>query len=167
MDTFNEQIIKIRTNAKTLAVRVGIWLAAILLSTVFFMFLKYIGSIILLLEVLLFWGALKLTRLTSVEYEYILTNGELDIDKITAQSSRKRIVTINCADIEKIGKYQSGMQLHGKLYICCNENDNAYYIITRDKQNNSVCLVIAPEEKMKNGIKSFLPRIIQKDAFAD
>ena len=167
MDTFNEQILKIRPTAKTTVLRLLIWVVAIAVSTVLIMNLRYLKGLIVLLEFLLFYGAWKLSQQCSIEYEYILTNGDLDIDKITAQSTRKRLLTLKCAEIETIGKYQKGMQLHGKLFMCCNENDNAYYIITRDKNEGTVCLVFAPEEKLINGIKLFLPRIIQKDAFTD
>ncbi len=167
MDTFNEQIVKIRPTAKTTALRMLVWVAAIAISTLLIVNFEYLRGIIVLLEFVLFYGAWKLSQQFSIEYEYILTNGDLDIDKITAQSSRKRIFTIKCGEIEAVGKYQKGMQLHGKLYMCCNESDDAYYIITRDKTEGTICLVFAPDEKLQSAIKLFLPRIIQKDAFSN
>lgn len=166
MDTFNEQIIKIRKSGKTIMLQLLIWLAAVLVLTLLFMFaFKFVGTFIVLIAFLIFWGAQKLSQRFNVEYEYIFTNGDLDIDKITNRSDRNRILTIKCAEVEALGKYQQGMKLNGKLFVCCNENDDSYYLIAREKDEGTVCLVFAPNEKMKKGIKPFLPRILQFGAF--
>lgn len=163
MDTFKEQIIKIRSTPKTLAMKVLIWaLAALILSFV----VRYVSLFIPIAAIGLFWGALYLSRKLDIEYEYILTNGDLDIDKITGKSDRRRVLALKCADIEKIGKYK-GEQLHGKQFVCCNPGDDAYYIIAREKDEGIICLIFAPDEKMKEAIRKFVPRIIQKDAFAE
>ncbi len=167
MDTFNEQIIKINNTPKTILLKILIWIAAVIGCGVLAYFIKIIGALAAVVAFLLFKGAVKLTGLLSIEYEYILTNGELDVDKIIAQNSRKRLLTIDCSEIEALGKYKSGMKLSGKLFMCCNEKDDAYYVVARSKQNEQVCLVFAPGEKLKNGIKIFLPRFIQKGAFED
>ncbi len=167
MDTFNEQIVKINNTPKTIALKVLIWIAAIMGCGVLVYFIKIMGALAAVVAFLLFKGAVKLSGLLNIEYEYILTNGELDVDKIIAQNSRKRLFTIDCKEIEAIGKYRAGMKLNGKLFMCCNEKDEAYYIVARNKQGEQICLVFAPGEKLKNGIKIFLPRFIQKGAFED
>ncbi len=167
MDTFNEQIVKINANAKTIALKILLWFAALFLSFISFLFIKYLSSIAVIIVGGLFYGAFKLSARLNVEYEYILTNGELDVDKIVAQSTRKRMVTIKCSEIETVGKFTPAMQPHGRLIMCANPSDKAYYIIARDSKNETVCIVMEPNEKMKNGIKSYLPRFIQKGAFED
>lgn len=164
MDTFNEQIVKMRKSAGAIALQVLIWFAAIVIFAVVY-YLGFLGSLFPIAAIGLFWGALKLTQKFNIEYEYILTNGDLDIDKIVNQSDRKRILTIKCAEIEAVGKYKEGMQLHGKKFVCCNPGEDNYYLIAREKDEGTVCLVFAPSEKMKKGIKTFLPRIIQLGAF--
>ena len=163
MDIFKEQIIKIRQTPKDMALKLLIWAAAAMALAFVIMYMQLfipIGAIGI------FWGALFLSRKLNIEYEYILTNGDLDIDKITAKRDRRRILALKCADIEKIGKYK-GEELHGKKFVCCNPGDNAYYIIAREKDEGVVCLVFAPDERMKEAIKKFVPRIIQRDAFSE
>lgn len=165
MDIFKEQIIKIKPTLKTAAIKVLIWAAAamILAAVIYFGF----GQFLPIAAIGLFWGALTLCRKLDVEYEYILTNGDLDIDKIIGKRERKRILALKCADIEKIGKYNGEMKLPGKLFICCNPGDEAYYIIARERDEGTVCIVMAPDDKMKEAIKHFVPRIIQMGAFSE
>ena len=167
MDVFNEQIVKIKNGAKNISLKILLWLAALLLVFLTFLFIDYLNTIAIIIIGGLFYGAYKLSSRLNVEYEYILTNGELDVDKIVAQSTRRRMVTIKCSDIEKVGKYSAGLKTHGKFLMCCNPSENAFYVLARDTKNEAVCLVMEPNDKMKNGIKGYLPRIIQKGAFED
>ncbi len=48
------------------------------------------------------YGGYYLTTKLDVEYEYI-TNGEIDVDKITAQRSRKRLITFRCGSATDFG----------------------------------------------------------------
>ena len=94
MDTFFEQIISIRKSGKAIAGVIGIWLLAFILSAALLLF-PILGSLNLLLIFGILFGAFKLSTLFNVEYEYIITNGTLDIDKITNRSARKRILTLS------------------------------------------------------------------------
>ena len=164
MDTFNEQIVKMKKSAGTVLLQMLIWFGAVAIFAVAW-YTKLLGFLFPIAAVGLFWGALKLSQKFNVEYEYILTNGDLDIDKIINQSDRNRILTIKCSEIEAVGQYKEGMQLHGKRFVCCNPGEDNYYLIAREKDEGVVCLVFAPNEKMKKGIKTFLPRILQLGAF--
>ncbi len=62
-----------------------------------------IGQIVsfvgLLLIAAVWYGAYLLITMQNVEYEYILTNSELDIDKIMSKKGRKPIVSFDFKDI--------------------------------------------------------------------
>lgn len=165
MDIFKEQIVKIKATPKTTGMKLLIWAAAAMVLA--FVILSPLNMFLAVAAIALFYGATVLTRKLDIEYEYVLTNGDLDIDKITAKRERRRILEIKCAEIEKIGKYNAEMKLHGKQFICCNPGDDAYYLIAREKDEGVVCLIFAPNEKMKAAIKSCLPRIIQMGAFEE
>lgn len=163
MDTFKEQIVKIRRTRSSFYLSALVWFLAMALTTVLLMI---IPTLAVLIAFLLFYGSMNITQRFNIEYEYILTNGELDVDKIVAQRSRTRLFTIKCADIEAVGKYIKGMKLseNGTVYICCNEDDeNAYFFRARDTKGKAICIVMAPDEKMINAIKPYLSRIIQRD----
>ena len=81
MDTFFEQIVAIKKNGKAIACLLGIWFVAVILSA--FLFLTMIlGSLTIFAIAGILYGAFKLTGLINIEYEYIITNGTFDVDKI-------------------------------------------------------------------------------------
>ncbi|MBE6767254.1 MAG: hypothetical protein IKL62_00375 [Clostridia bacterium] len=162
MDTYKEQIVKIRRTGASFMLSTLVWFCAMAITAVLILLIAKLAVII---AFLLFYGAMYITQRFNIEYEYILTNGELDVDKILAQRSRSRLFTIKCADIEAIGRYQKGMKLGEQVYMCCNADDEAYYMRARDKKGKPICIVIAPDEKMKQAIKPYLSRIIQREAF--
>ena len=91
MDTFFEQIIPVKKNGKAAAAIIGIWLAAFIVCFLLIMFMPFLGTFSLLLAAGALFGAYKLCTRFNLEYEYIVTNGTMDIDKIINKSSRKRI----------------------------------------------------------------------------
>ena len=93
MDTFFEQIIAIKKTGKAIAAIAGIWLLAFILCFLLFMFISYLAVFAFLLIAGVLFGAYKLSTRFNIEYEYIVTNGTMDIDKIISKSSRKRVLS--------------------------------------------------------------------------
>lgn len=164
MDTFFEQIIKVKRKPAEIAMIIGIIIAAI---AVIFLALFFVMPIFLPFGLILIlgagFGAYKLISMTSIEYEYIFTNGDLDIDKIIAKSSRKRVVSINCSKIERFGKYNPAARPSSsvkKVYTLCDADDpNAMYFIAPHKQEGLVMVIFAPDEKIKGVVEQAVPRI--------
>ena len=63
----------------------------------------------------------------NVEFEYVLTNGDIDVDKIIAQRKRKRLVSVKCSSFEELGKYKAAEHQNKtyqtKLMVCSNPED--------------------------------------------
>ena len=78
MDTFVEQIIKKKKTPTDILIMVATALAALLVSAAI---IKYV-SILLPMTVLIIWGAYWLITSRNREFEYSITNGEMDIDCI-------------------------------------------------------------------------------------
>ena len=169
MDTFFEQIIAVRKTGKTVAALVGIWLAAFLLCFLLFMFSGYLGAFSFLLIAGALYGAFKLSCLLNVEYEYIVTNGTMDIDKIINKSSRKRILSFELATVSRIEKFNPA-QLSGvnakELFITCNQDDpGAYLMVSATEGKGTSYLVFAPDERVRSAIVKFVPKFISNSAF--
>lgn len=167
MDTFFEQIISIKPSSskKALCALIIILAAAITVFAVIGALAMFQFMFLFVLVIIGVWfGAIRLIGNFRIEYEYIITNGDLDIDVIIDKSRRKRIASIKCGEIESIKRY-SFADNSSKAIICCNEQDEAYMITARDANRGMLKLVIAPDERIKSGIVKFLPRIIAKDAF--
>lgn len=172
MDVFVEQLIKKETDSITFLKRAGIILATLIISLAVLLFSGFLGplqSFAFLLAVGAVYGGWFLLNQTRLEYEYINTNGEIDIDKIVAQRKRLRLCSIKSKEIESIGKYNPN-QHKNKGYqrvvkSCINENDakNTWYITYRDSKHGNTLVLITPNEKFLTNLKKYLPRQIQAD----
>ena len=169
MDTFFEQIIAVKKNGKALAAIIGIWLAAFLVCFVLIMFMVVLGTFSLLLAAGALFGAYKLSVRFNVEYEYIVTNGTMYIDKIINKSSRKRILSFELATVSRIEKFNPAQisSVNAKeLFITCNADDPAAYLMVSSTEGKGTSyLVFAPDERVRSAIVKFVPKFISNSAF--
>ncbi len=170
MDTFFEQIVPVKKTAKQVFAVLGIWLAAIIL---FFVIILFLGpnTIGLVLAAIEFYFAYKFSCRFSLEYEYIITNGVLDVDKIMSKSMRKRILSFNLSEVESIEKYNPYKKDERKytttLFACNKTDPNAYVLIASSEGNGAIKLVLSPEQRMKEAMKKFMPKFVSNSAFKD
>lgn len=169
MDNISEQLVKINKTPKDLFLAGSIWVAAFVLVFCFVLFgLKNPAffSLLFLLCIGVIFGAYKLSKMLNVEYEYIVINRDLDIDKITAESSRKRIVSIKLNEVSDFGEFtaEKAAQLANRhfdeKFICCNQGDNAQYLIYKHPKKGMVLLVVAMNERTKSEALKSIPRTV-------
>lgn len=169
MDTFFEQIIAVKKNGKALAAIIGIWLAAFLVCFILIMLMSILGTFSLLLAAGALFGAYKLSTRFNVEYEYIVTNGTMDIDKIINKSSRKRLLSFELATVSRIEKFNPAQisSINAKeLFITCNADDPAAYLMVSSTEGKGTSyLVFAPDERVRSAIVKFVPKFISNSAF--
>lgn len=168
MDTFFEQIIAIRKTGKTIAAIMGIWFAALILCFVLYIF-PILGTLSFLLIVGVLYGAYKLSSMLNVEYEYIITNGTMDVDKIINKSSRKRMLSFELSGVTRLEKYTPS-QLNNidtkKLVFACDSDDpNAYFLVSEKEGKGASYLVFSPDDKIKSGCSKFIPKFIVNSVF--
>lgn len=170
MDTFFEQIVPVKKTGKSWLAVIGIWFAAIVIFLAVFLFLG-LGSIQVVIITFAFYFAYKFSGKFNIEYEYIITNGIFDVDKIMSKSARKRILTFNLSDVESVEKYNPNKKderQYGTTLIACNKTDpNAYVIIASSQGKGSIKLVLSPEGRMKEAMKKFMPKFVSNSAFKD
>ena len=112
MDTFGEQLVKKATTGADWAKRIGIAVLGLVLATVLMWLSFFTGFMILtMLSVGALFGLVWLLTGMSYEYEYILTNDDLDIDKITGKRKRKRLITLKMNTVEEFGIYDGTNEL--------------------------------------------------------
>ena len=98
-DVFKEQLVKRRPDIKTTLAKAGLVAAAIFLM-VFITFFQAISFFFPLLWAAIIFAAFYAFRRFDIEYEYVLTNNEMDIDIIYGKSRRKRIFSASVRDFE-------------------------------------------------------------------
>lgn len=159
MDTFFEQLIKIKRTSKTWFAYVGIAIAAVLVLATTYLFLPLFFIVI---TALVLFGVYKLYSMLYVEYEYIITNSTMDIDKIIAKSSRKRIISFELTSVAGIRKYSENISedIKKSMILTCNRDDEAYLITLSPEGKGDKYLVIAPDDRMIGAMKKFLPKYI-------
>lgn len=170
-DIFIEYLVKRRSTAKTALLRALIILGAVLVAAAAMLGLP--GPLSFLSPVLAIgaiYGAYYLITGMNVEYEYSVTNGELDVDQIVAQRKRKRLVSVNCKEAEAFGRYKAE-EHNGKGYqtsiFACDDprNPDLWYAVIRLQKSGQTLVVFNANQKMLDAIRPFLPRLIQHQAF--
>jgi len=162
MDTFFEQIISIKKNGKTIASVLGIWFLALLLCFLAFMFLSHISSIFVFLIAGIIYGAFKLSGLFNLEYEYIITNGTMDVDKIVNKSKRVKILTMRLRNFEIIApilsdKYTNEFKALKTADCSANAKASATYFAVYSDDEGRKCLLFDPSNKMIEITQKYCP----------
>lgn len=169
MDTFFEQIISIKKNGKTMAGLLGLWFLAFVLCFIVFLFSGYIGSLFVLFIAGILYGAFKLSGFFNIEYEYIITNGAMDVDKIINKSNRKRLLSFELSGVTRLEKYTpnilNNINIKNVVFACDTNDSNAYLMVAEKEGGNASYLVFSPNDKIKSAIIKFVPKFISNSAF--
>lgn len=165
MDVFVEQLVKKPANGKTLALKILIAFGVILVS-LFCLYLMLIGIVIALLLIFAaIYGGFYLISGLNAEYEYIVTNGEIDIDKIIAKRKRKRLITAKPSKFEAFGKLADAEAVSGITVVEANgiadEEAEDYYIDFTHDSFGKVRLIFTPTERTLEAVTPFLPRPVK------
>ncbi len=162
MDTFFEQLVTIKKDFKTYLLIVAICLFAILISAVL---LFLLGNMALLPIFGVGYGAYKLFSLLNIEYEYIITNGILDVDIIYNKSSRKRLLSLDLRTVTRLEKYSPSftVNINKKLLTtACNNNDeNALFLVAEAEGKSNSYLVFSPDERLRSAMQKYVPKFTQ------
>lgn len=166
MDSFKEQIIKKQATNKDNVTRVLIILATLALAFAI-VFISILYPKIFVMGIFLacasIYGGVYLMQNLSVEYEYIFTNGDLDVDKILAARSRKRLITVKVGDATDIGPCDDHSD-GGKTLVLASAFEpemQDYYLDVKHKSYGEVRVIFTPDDDMLMMIKSHLPRSLR------
>ena len=170
MDIFCEYIVKKKVELLDVLKVIGIWLLAFLLSTVDILFVTQIlgGGISLAIVAILFYFAFLLSKIIYVEFEYALTNNEMDVDKIIGRSRRKRVITVDFKTIELCASVNDAMYKNQyentssitKTINVTGKSDYDVYFVDFVDSSGKIRVLFQPTDKMKDALKLINPRAI-------
>ena len=110
MDVFMEKIVPKRKDLKDSLIASLIVFFTVVVSLILIVFkiplLSELGLNIFIVAGLIYL-AYRLITSRNVEFEYIVTNGDLDIDRITAKRKRKRIFSASCKEFDILARTSS------------------------------------------------------------
>ena len=174
MDIFNEQLIKRKDRPIEKAMKIIITVIACLAIVLCFAaaiigVFGALSSVFVLVAFGIGAAAYFYLKSLSIEYEYSLTNGELDIDKIMGQSKRKNMYSFILREIEEFGDYSKDKErLQNREFSFrvspVNLSDGGiYYCVVRDSEHGVGLVLLQPNEKMRESMRAFIPRQVQGD----
>lgn len=167
MDVFLEKIVSKRKDIKDNAITAAVILAVIVLFFVLMNLMatyKEIGSFMLLIIAGLIYLAFRLITSRNVEFEYIVTNGDLDIDKIISKRKRKRLFSANCKDFDIVARVngesfsRAAQSIKNRIDASSSPDSPDAYFITLSYKGEKTLVIFEPDERMLNNFKIFIPR---------
>ena len=106
------------------------------------------------------YGTFAFGESMQVEYEYLMTNGEMDIDKIIAQKKRKTLITVDVRKFESFGKYDDSTDEDENMtVVICSDNiaSHEYYADLNHPEHGSTRIIFSPSSKMLEAMKIYMP----------
>ncbi len=164
MDTFVEQIVRKKKSAVEWLIIISVVLVAAVLAVVMWVFLGSLGAVLI---VAVGYGAWWLITAQNKEYEYCVTEGDIDIDLITAKRKRKRVVSVSGAKIECLLPYTASVNLHGyqRVLVAAESDKEAglWYFTYHSKKNGHTLIVFRPTERVLRALYGGLQNLQQFD----
>jgi hypothetical protein len=160
-DVFVEHMVVRRPTAAVLVQKCLAALAAVAVAAISFWFLGGFG---LLPASGAVWGILALFRRLDLEFEYIVTNGEMDVDKIMGRRSRKRLFTVDCRAFDILAPYKEEYLREIGPAATTNRIDvsghpqspGRWFAVYNAKEGARTLLIFEPNEKMLNAFSLYI-----------
>lgn len=163
MDNFHEQL---ATTHKTGAYK--------FVNAVFYVFgvlaLLTLGNLIIFAVcAILAAGAFFLRKKLYVEFEYVFTNGDIDVDKIVEMKKRSKVISFDIKNVELLAPEDSYevkdfSNKPSKVVTCYpSTNDKKVYIAMVTGGNERMQVRFAPDEELINLCFKYNPRAVKKN----
>jgi hypothetical protein len=165
-DVFKEQLIKAEQTTKDKILR-GLVIAATVLISLVALALggAFVGPLIILAVI---WGCIYVQAMFKKEYEYSLTNEELDIDVIYNKERRKRLTSVNLknmnimASIKDERHKDSILRAQHTMDASDGKETNDTYVIVASTSKGLTRILITPNEQMLGLMYKQAPNKVMK-----
>jgi len=164
MDTFIEQIVqKKKTGAEWLII-VGTILLSLVIVLAVGLFLP--GLVLVVLAAVGF-GAWWLITNQNNEFEYSVTNGDIDIDCIIAKRKRKRLVSVSGRKVESLLPYdpaKSTTAYQRVVMVAPSLQEEGLWCFTyHSKKNGHTQVIFQPDMRVLQALFNGLSKLVQMD----
>ncbi|MBQ7717786.1 MAG: hypothetical protein IJT38_00585 [Clostridia bacterium] len=122
-------------------------------------------SLIIPLIALVWYGVFKLAKKGNIEFEYALTSGDLDIDKIENKMRRRRLMSVHSRNIKLMApvsdtEYNDNVKSLKTIDATSNSGDENVYFAVFDKDGQRQCLLFEPNQKIREVMHKYNPENI-------
>ena len=167
MDFFNEWIVKRKkTPQDYMSIAITVMLSLMIIYGILLQFM--VGKLMYLIPVelaVVIYVAYKIVASMNVEYEYFVTNGDLDIDRIVSKKRRKKLISIKLRDVEYFAPFEDehirvAEDLSIKKIIDASSSIDAprLYFIIYYNNSEKTCLLFEPTDEMIKNFAHYVPK---------
>lgn len=162
MDNYAEYMVKKRPDSRDNMKKalIIVLLALLCAASIAFMILTQIVFILFITCALICGGYFLLSGL-SVEYEYAVTNGEMDVDKIIARRKRVHLITVEASKFEAFGEMTDDVaDDENRTLVLCSDNlgEGEYYADLTTEEYGPTRIVFTPNDSVREALEASLPR---------
>jgi len=114
------------------------------------------------------WLVVRLIKNFDIEFEYIVTNGEIDIDRIIGKRKRKRLITLDSRAFEILApdaecNFSAYKNTEFKQRIDASSGKNPrYFAVCPSKMGGKLLLYFEPNERMLEAFKMYNQRAVRQ-----
>ncbi|MCL2013946.1 MAG: DUF6106 family protein [Oscillospiraceae bacterium] len=164
MDVILEQLVARKKTPVDMIKIMATFLASVVAaSALVFIVAPYLGTFatfVALSSVGVLYGGYQLAISYNIEYEYIIINNEIDVDKIIARRRRKRILTTKITNWEKFGIYEKAkcdFPTDTIVDACADSRAaNNYCALFNHNKLGKTLLIFSPNEKMLENVQKYI-----------
>ncbi len=162
-DIFNEKLVRKLPDGKDYLLKGLMGLSVIAIITAA---LLYAGVMVVPIAIAAVAGFIFLSKFFEVEYEYILTNDELDVDKIVNKERRSSILTASVKDFELFApctpEYRNDpacRNIAKTVDVSTHSKAPNRWMAVYEAEGVRTMLIFEPGSKMREGIRQQNPRV--------
>lgn len=163
MDNFCEQLVQKRKSGADILKTVTLMLSLIIGSAVctYLSFFKSLSFMLIIAAGLVALGVWLVMGM-NVEYEYIITNNEMDIDKIIGRRKRKRMITVDLSKSKDFGVYPNNEEVDADTTVHASTGltTDARYLLIEHSEYGKVKIIFNPNEKLREAIAREIPKSV-------
>lgn len=163
MDTFIEKIVRRQKKTKDRLMTSGLVFLGFVLFIVV-LNIPFLQTFNIFILAAIVYGIYYLSSSTNIEYEFILTNDELDIDKIVSRRKRKRVFSASCKNFDVLArvsseKYaQETRNIKKRIEAISSINSPDVFFATLNYKGERTVVLFEPDERMINLFKTYIPK---------
>lgn len=167
MDRFSEQLVERASDKKGMFLKglvvAGLILVLVLLGYLMVLFQYSITLFCLVAGAGAIWLAVYIMQGLNTEYEYIVTNDDLDIDKISGKRKRKRLISVDLKSVDDFGPYLNETELNPDVTVLAEDGTgiDLWYVFIETESTGKVAIIFNPDERTRKNIIGGLEPVLR------
>ncbi len=165
MDIYSEQLVTKKRTGGDVAKIVFTLLGSMLLgSAVIYFALISVFWVLIIGGMLIIGFGAWIAAGFGVEYEYIVTNNEMDIDKILGKRKRKRMITVDLSKATQFERMPGADEKDADVtvYASTGMEEDAHVLICGHSDYGTVKIIFNPNENTRKAIGQGFPPALRR-----